>query len=66
MRLQQMNLGVLLLFLLLVLAGFPYKVEGYLYPLTDRPINPLVDLWTDRFLDPLRVLEQIPVELGKK
>ncbi|KAL1319185.1 hypothetical protein HN51_071487 [Arachis hypogaea] len=65
MRLQQMNLGVLLLFLLLVLAGFPYKVEGYLYPLTDRPINPLVDLWTDRFLDPLRVLEQIPVELGK-
>ncbi|CAK7340034.1 unnamed protein product [Dovyalis caffra] len=36
-----------------------------LLPFSDRPGSSLTDLWLDRFPDPFRVLEQIPLGLDK-
>ncbi|XP_014507538.1 22.7 kDa class IV heat shock protein [Vigna radiata var. radiata] len=60
-----MRNSVLVPLILLVLAGFPSKAKGYLQPLTDRPGALWADIWSDRFLDPYRVLEQIPFGVGK-
>ncbi|QCD95077.1 HSP20 family protein [Vigna unguiculata] len=51
--------------ILLVLAGFSWKAKGSLQPFTDRPGALWADIWSDRFLDPYRVLEQIPFGVGK-
>ncbi|XP_020228066.1 22.0 kDa class IV heat shock protein [Cajanus cajan] len=51
--------------ILLVLAGFPFKAKGSLLPFTDRPSTLLADLWSDRFPDPFRVLEQVPFGVVK-
>ncbi|KAB2602055.1 22.0 kDa class IV heat shock protein-like [Pyrus ussuriensis x Pyrus communis] len=41
--------------------------NGSLLPFMDRPgSNFLVDLWSERFPDPFRVLEQLPFELDKE
>ncbi|WVZ14562.1 hypothetical protein V8G54_012128 [Vigna mungo] len=60
-----MRNSVLVPVILVVLAGFPSKAKGYLQPLTDRPGALWADIWSDRFLDPYRVLEQIPFGVGK-
>ncbi|KAK7391799.1 hypothetical protein VNO78_20221 [Psophocarpus tetragonolobus] len=57
MRLQQFNL----LFLLLFVA----KANGSLLPFIDPPSSLFADLWSDRFPDPFRVLEQIPFGVEK-
>ncbi|CAJ1976383.1 unnamed protein product [Sphenostylis stenocarpa] len=57
MRLQQLNLFLLLLFVA--------KANGTLLPFIDPPRGLLADLWSDRFPDPFRVLEQIPFGVDK-
>lgn len=65
MRLQQqLHLFVVPFFLLLV-AGFPSKANGSLLPFIDTPGSLLADLWSDRFPDPFRMLEQIPFGVDK-
>ncbi|TKY45031.1 22.7 kDa class IV heat shock protein [Spatholobus suberectus] len=56
---------VLVPLILLVLAGYPTKAKGSLLPFTDRPGTLWADLWSDRFPDPFRVLEQIPFGVDK-
>ncbi|KAL5068442.1 hypothetical protein RYX36_019329 [Vicia faba] len=48
------------LFLILLACNFPFKAKGSLLPFLDSPNTLLSDLWSDRFPDPFRVLEQIP------
>lgn len=55
------NFLPLLLFLLLCFAG---SSSGTLLPF-DRPGSLLSELWQDRFPDPFRILEQIPLALEK-
>ncbi|KAJ7975540.1 putative Heat-shock protein [Quillaja saponaria] len=38
---------------------------GLCYPFTDRPGSLLTDIWSDRFPDPFRILEQIPFGIDK-
>nr|KYP74600.1 22.0 kDa class IV heat shock protein [Cajanus cajan] len=57
MRLQHLNLFFLLLFVA--------KANGSLLPFIDPPSTLLTDLWSDRFPDPFRVLEQIPFGIEK-
>ncbi|KAK7391801.1 hypothetical protein VNO78_20223 [Psophocarpus tetragonolobus] len=57
MRLQQLNL----LFLLLFLA----KANGYMLPFIDLPSSLLTNLWYDNFPDPFCGLEQIPFGVDK-
>ncbi|TKY51974.1 22.0 kDa class IV heat shock protein [Spatholobus suberectus] len=57
MRLQQLNLFFLFLFVA--------KANGSLLPFIDPPSSLLADLWSDRFPDPFRVLEQIPFGVDK-
>jgi len=53
-------------FLFLVFVGnFPSKAKGTLLPFIDSPNTLLSDLWSDRFPDPFRVLEQIPFGVEK-
>ncbi|KAF8405628.1 hypothetical protein HHK36_007703 [Tetracentron sinense] len=49
---------------LLLLAAIP-ALEGSLLPFLDRPGSILTDLLPERFPDPFRVLEQIPLGLEK-
>lgn len=67
MRPQQLNmLLVPFLFLILILVGnFPSNAKGSLLPYIDSPNTLLSDLWSDRFPDPFRVLEQIPFGVEK-
>ncbi|KAG4983637.1 hypothetical protein AAZX31_10G166300 [Glycine max] len=60
MRLPQLNL-FLVSFLLLFVA----RANGSLLPFIDPPTTLLADLWSDRFPDPFRVLEQIPFGVDK-
>ncbi|KEH42834.1 22.7 kDa class IV heat shock protein [Medicago truncatula] len=65
MRLEQLNM-LLVPFLLLILVGyFPSNAKGSLLPFIDSPNTLLSDLWSDRFPDPFRVLEQIPFGVEK-
>ena len=64
MRPQRLNL-LLAPFLLLVLAGLASKTKGSLLPFIDSPSSLLADIWSDRFRDPFRVLEQVPFGVGK-
>ena len=65
MRLQQLNM-LLVPFLFLVFVGnFPSKAKGTLLPFIESPNTLLSDLWSDRFPDPFRVLEQIPFGVEK-
>ncbi|XP_019453247.1 PREDICTED: 22.0 kDa class IV heat shock protein-like [Lupinus angustifolius] len=64
MRQKQMKL-VMLPLILFFLASFPSKAKGSLLPFIDSPGNLLADLWSDRFPDPFRVLEQIPFGVDK-
>ncbi|XP_058089958.1 22.0 kDa class IV heat shock protein-like [Magnolia sinica] len=50
----------------LLLLAFTSPLEGSLIPLLDRPGNVLSELWQDRFPDPFRVLEQIPLGIEKE
>ncbi|KAJ1379479.1 HSP20-like chaperone [Sesbania bispinosa] len=66
MRLQQPLNLLLVLFFLLFVASFPSKANGsLLLPFLDPPSSLLSDLWSDRFPDPFRVLEQIPFGVDK-
>ncbi|OIW06308.1 hypothetical protein TanjilG_17682 [Lupinus angustifolius] len=56
---------VMLPLILFFLASFPSKAKGSLLPFIDSPGNLLADLWSDRFPDPFRVLEQIPFGVDK-
>ncbi|XP_015889497.2 22.0 kDa class IV heat shock protein [Ziziphus jujuba] len=49
-------------FLFLCFVGLS---NGSLLPFTDRQGSLLADLWSDRFPDPFRVLEQVPFGLEK-
>lgn len=63
---RQQPIYLLLVPLLLpFLADFPSKANGSLLPFMDRPESLWADLWTDRFPDPFRVLEQIPFGIEK-
>ncbi|KAK7278349.1 hypothetical protein RJT34_23377 [Clitoria ternatea] len=61
---HQLNL-FLVAFSLLFVVGFPSKAKGSLLPFVDPPSSVFADLWSDRFPDPFRVLEQIPFGVGK-
>ncbi|CAJ2628247.1 unnamed protein product [Trifolium pratense] len=65
MRLQQFNILLVPLFLLILGPNFPSKAKGSLLPFIDSPNTLLSDLWSDRFPDPFRVLEQIPFGVDK-
>ncbi|KAK7283714.1 hypothetical protein RIF29_13442 [Crotalaria pallida] len=65
MKPQPMMNLVMVLFTLLFFASFPCKAKGSLLPFIDSPGNVLADLWSDRFPDPFRVLEQIPFGVDK-
>ncbi|CAI8603161.1 unnamed protein product [Vicia faba] len=61
MSLQRLNMALVpFLFLILLASNFPFKAKGSLLPFLDSPNTLLSDLWSDRFPDPFRVLEQIP------
>ncbi|XP_027366387.1 22.0 kDa class IV heat shock protein-like [Abrus precatorius] len=64
LQIQQQNL-FLVPFFLLFIAAFPSKANGSLLPFIDPPSSLLADLWSDRLPDPFRVLEQIPIGVGK-
>ncbi|KAI4347434.1 hypothetical protein L6164_008248 [Bauhinia variegata] len=64
MRKQAFNV-LLVPLALLFLAGFQSNANGSLLPSTDRPGSVWADLWSDRFPDPFRVLEQIPFGIDK-
>ncbi|XP_061345845.1 22.0 kDa class IV heat shock protein [Gastrolobium bilobum] len=64
MRPQSLNI-LLVPFFLLFLADFPSKANGSLLTLMDPSSSLLSDLWSDRFPDPFRVLEQIPFGVDK-
>ncbi|KAK7344080.1 hypothetical protein VNO77_13327 [Canavalia gladiata] len=64
MRPQHLNL-LLVPFFLFFVAGFPSKAKGTLLPFIDPPSTLLHDLWSDRFPDPFRVLEEIPFGVVK-
>ncbi|GLT32879.1 hypothetical protein SLA2020_075110 [Shorea laevis] len=51
--------------LLMVLLCFSGLSNGSLIPFPDRPGSLFSDLWQDRFLDPFRVLEHVPLALEK-
>ncbi|GLU06690.1 hypothetical protein SLE2022_236960 [Rubroshorea leprosula] len=51
--------------LLMVMLCFPGLSNGSLIPFLDRPGSLFSDLWQDRFLDPFRVLEHLPLALDK-
>jgi HSP20 family protein len=65
MKLQQLNMLLVPLFLLILASSFPSKAKGSLLPFIDSPNTLLSDLWSDRFPDPFRVLEQIPFGVDK-
>lgn len=65
MRQQSLNVELLLPLLLLFLAASPFKANGSFLPFADRPSSLWADLWSDRFPDPFRALEQIPFGLDK-
>ncbi|XP_058768538.1 22.7 kDa class IV heat shock protein-like [Vicia villosa] len=46
-------------------GNFPFIAKGSLLPFLDSPNTLLSDLWSDRFPDPFRVLEQIPYGVEK-
>ncbi|XP_004495437.1 22.7 kDa class IV heat shock protein [Cicer arietinum] len=64
MKLQQ-PLNLLMLVLFFLFANFPSNAKGSLLPFIDSPNTLLSDLWSDRFPDPFRVLEQIPFGVEK-
>ncbi|WCJ29121.1 22.7 kDa class IV heat shock protein [Euphorbia peplus] len=49
-----------------ILLSFPHSSNATLFPVVDRPGSLLSDLWSDRFPDPFRILEQIPFGLEKE
>ncbi|KAL5993199.1 hypothetical protein ACLOJK_014122 [Asimina triloba] len=51
--------------LLLLLASGICPSEGSLIPFLDRPKSLLAEVWEDKFPDPFRVLEQIPLGFDK-
>ncbi|PQM40883.1 22.0 kDa class IV heat shock protein [Prunus yedoensis var. nudiflora] len=62
---QLRSLVLTLSFLLVFLSAGSSNAS--LLPFVDRrPESLLVDLWSERFPDPFRVLEQIPFELDKE
>lgn len=66
MRLQPFNMLLVPFFLLLVAGNFPSIANGSLVlPFIDSPSSLLSDLWSDRFPDPFRVLEQVPFGVDK-
>ncbi|CAK8572164.1 unnamed protein product [Lathyrus sativus] len=66
MSLQPLNMLLGTFLLLIFFAGdFPFRAKGSLLPFLDSPNTLLSDLWSDRFPDPFRVLEQIPYGVEK-
>ncbi|CAL5208136.1 unnamed protein product [Lathyrus oleraceus] len=65
MSLKPLNMLLVPFLLLILAADFPLKAKGSLLPFIDSPNTLLSDLWSDRFPDPFRVLEQIPYGVEK-
>lgn len=62
---KQHSLAFTLGFLVLLSLCLVGSSNASLTPFVDRPGSVLTDLWQDRFPDPFRILEQIPLGLDR-